>query len=562
MSFNELRLAYIESAKDVSKPGTPTRDGILTLTRSVDVFFISWTKADATQTHLLNGIMQSPLAFSDIWEPGEQFCIDCTKFQALELKQDSFTLTFTRRDEGATRSFCFVSLPSIASFLEQLILNGIAVVNGESGFSLEFYARCHRGVCPFCPSDIRLECAAIKDLDSLWESLMDLNEKLILYLRDKRCLPQDPTFPLAPVARTLNNRVVARIRAALPKLEKRKQKLLDKNGEIADKEHFRENVYLNGVLPEELPALLPFIVGLYDVNARKDEIAAKEAELAKEFRSLYKQTKLIKKQQVARNEKISSAFRVISHDVLRTDRGTKAFSNENGIGLKMVTDLLHTYILFNMPVGYLQGMNDLFVPLLLAFFDDWNDESSPVDKQGKVVDYEAVMPNIFWCFDALLWNINHFNMLRSVTDSCRDIAAQALTIVDQVSPTVVVWLRKSNLQELLWLYSDFVLLFKRSYEDVWDIWCAINCFDMPSRAIAYFVAAILVLTFESVTRLPETSVTDLMNAFPVFLETLSLLELAQFAQYFCQKAPIPPAVAVPENVEFGKFEFFAPDWLT
>ena len=71
-------------------------------------------------------------------------------------------------------------------------------------------------------------------------------------------------------------------------------------------------------------------------------------------------------------KKISSAFRVISHDVLRTDRGMKAFSNENGIGLKMVTDLLHTYILFNMPVGYLQGMNDLFVPLLLAFFDDWN----------------------------------------------------------------------------------------------------------------------------------------------------------------------------------------------
>lgn len=562
MSSNELRLAYVESAKDVSNPGMPSKDGILMLTRSIDVFFISWTKADTTQTHLLNGIMQSPLAFADVWEPGEQFCIDCTKFESVELKQDSFVLTFHRRDGASTRSFCFVNLPSVSSFLEQLILNGIAVVNENRGYFLEFYSRCHRGVCPFCPSTIRLETAAYKDIDKLWDSLMDVNEKLILYLQEKNCFPKDPTFPLATAARTLNNRLIKRIRAEIPSSNAGKTKLLDENGEIIDKENFREFVCLNGVLKEELQALLPVILGVYDVNATKDEIRAKEELQKKEFESLYKQTKLVKPHQLAKNSKLAAAFRVITHDALRTDRTTKPFEKENGVGVTMLTDLLRTYVIFNTPVGYLQGMNDLFVPFIQLFFDDWNSDSSPIDKDGNVVDHTVFMPKMFWWFDALLVNLEHLDMLEDVTTTCRLIAAEAMEIISRMSPAVSIWLRNSNLHEMVWLYSDFVMLFRRSYEDIWDVWCALSCFDCPPKAVAYFVAAIIVLAFEMIVQLPDTSITCVMNEFTVFLETLSLHEIIHVARYFYRTCPLPASPQEPpRDVEFGNFAYFDPDFL-
>jgi hypothetical protein len=37
------------------------------------------------------------------------------------------------------------------------------------------------------------------------------------------------------------------------------------------------------------------------------------------------------------------------------------------------------YAIYNPPIGYLQGMNDLFVPLILTFISGWSEDGEPID---------------------------------------------------------------------------------------------------------------------------------------------------------------------------------------
>jgi hypothetical protein len=71
------------------------------------------------------------------------------------------------------------------------------------------------------------------------------------------------------------------------------------------------------------------------------------------------------------------------------------FKSNKGIGLQMVTRLLQTYCVFNLPIGYLQGMNDLFVPILLAFLPEWGENGEPRDADGQVLDFLPFLPVIF-----------------------------------------------------------------------------------------------------------------------------------------------------------------------
>ena len=54
----------------------------------------------------------------------------------------------------------------------------------------------------------------------------------------------------------------------------------------------------------------------------------------------------------------------------------------------MITNLLKSYSVFNPPLGYLQGMNDLFVPILLAYLPNWSEEGIPLDDNGNAISEE------------------------------------------------------------------------------------------------------------------------------------------------------------------------------
>jgi hypothetical protein len=266
---------------------------------------------------------------------------------------------------------------------------------------------------------------------------------------------------------------------------------------------------------------------------------------------------------VAKNRTLSAAYRVIQHNVSRTDRQVSAFAKDGGIGLQMVTHLLQAYCVFNPPIGYLQGMNDLFVPILRAFLPTWNDDGFPVDENGNVLDHREFLSIIFWCFEAMFCNISHLDLLENVIDECKVKSIAIEGILRKVSPLVAIWMNRARIHTLLWLYSDFVLLFKRSFSsDVWPVWLQLNCAPNPGNWIDYFVTAILVLGFGRLKSLQNVGLTTLMEEFPKILMTLDRREIGRTALWLTEK--VPPKVRVENGVQLNeqrRFRFFETGWI-
>jgi len=380
---------------------------------------------------------------------------------------------------------------------------------------------------------------------------------MIRHLAETSSLPIDPQFPLGNAVRVLTNRILNRLER--PECHSATARFTDESGEIIDRANFKQNVYFNEVSASERPLLLPFIFGLFDVQWTRDEIRAHEAALSREFESLYEQTKLLKPRQVQRRAIFRDSFSVINHDGHRTDRRTPAFKSGDGIGLKMVTDLLKTYVIFNPVVGYLQGMNDLFVPILLAYLPKWNDDSFPINDSGEVLNYTNYMSIIFWCFHSMLVNVNHFGILRSVTETCKTMALTINRILAEISPAVVYWLRQYKLDELPWIFSDLVLLFKRSFDDVWEFWCMLNCSPDPKNWVCYMVAGIILLTFDEISGPDEIILTDLMVTFPELLRNVDLKRLGRLALVIYEHVKLDVAAEPEGEPEFPPFRFFRPN---
>jgi hypothetical protein len=76
------------------------------------------------------------------------------------------------------------------------------------------------------------------------------------------------------------------------------------------------------------------------------------------------------------------------------------------------------------------------------------------------------------------------------------------------------------------MYSDFVLLFKRSFEEIWDIWMHLNCAPDLTNWFTYFVTAILLEIFPRLSVLPEISITRIMEEFAQAMKEINPRRIA------------------------------------
>jgi len=213
-----------------------------------------------------------------------------------------------------------------------------------------------------------------------------------------------------------------------------------------------------------------------------------------------------------------------------------AFKKEGCTGLRILTTLLRCYALYNPPISYLQGMNDLFVPIILSFFPFWSEDGDPLESDGGAPLSEdkinEILPQIFWCYDAMLRNINHLKMIKNVTEECQNIAVLINDILSQVSPVAEIWIQQNLLTQLLWMYSDFVLLFKRTYDDIWPLWIQANTADEPTLWMSYFVTASVLVMFEEIAAVNDPSIPTVMSAYPGIVTKHNIIEIGKVADSY------------------------------
>lgn len=478
------------------------------------------------------------------WDFGKPFSADVSEFSKLILSEGpSFGLF--RNGHTSPRQFQATDLPfwDFVLFLHWLAVNGVVVPSSSTPYQLEFYKNARPGTYSYVPPWVVLDVCEFQGLAPLWCAILDMYEKLALSLDEVDLIPKDSQFPMAELARTSHNYRMNIIKSKYLTTAKYEvisesdwDNLFDEFGRIKDVDLFRSRLYFAGIDRSLLDKAIMFVVGVYPWDSTQSERNALDRSLAHEFDMLDTQLQNTTKKQIENNKRRFSAFRVIDHDVYRTDRGEMAFKNVNGVGLQIVSKILKCYTIFNPPIGYLQGMNDLVVPIVFAFFPSWNGLSEPVDDKGNVIEgWSDQIWKVFWSFESLLRNVNHLRLLANVTEQTKAQSKKVGMILRKLSPMVHVFMKRSGLMELHWCYSDFILLFKRTFSDVWPVWLQLNCSCRPHEWLSFFIAAVFLVCFEPMTKLPENTVTSVMEAFPSMVKNSDLDLVARLALWIAQE---------------------------
>lgn len=571
---NEHRflLSTIEKAIDISLPNAHI-PGTLCLFRLKDYFYIQWRQHENKPNQYIAAIFDSLNSTTeDNWNPSSPFVFNCSNASFIEFRSDPFQLLIYRNDitePSDPRKFMIpeTDYASVIDFVQKLLSNGIAVIGTEYKYCLQFYRYCHHRVFAFTPPHIQLRVLDFNNIESFWDGVNNYYEQLIIQIDKCNTLPKDNEFPLATAARAAHSRLMKKIDdfiSTIPSYqmitESEYSSLFNDNGSIKDPELFKNRLYHEGAEISLLPKILPFVFGLYPLDSTTDERQQIDKRISDDTESLMKQVEIKQQQQTAHSKRITEIFRVITNDVLRTDRHLNVFKNPKGIGSDILTKFLKMFSILFPPLGYLQGMNDLFVPLILSYIPYWSEDSTPVDKDGNPIDYKPFLPKIFWCFEAMMHHTNHLEMLSHVTDCCQQQAIVVHQLLEKVCPIAAIWMRKNGLQGLLWCYSDFVLLFKRTFTDVWPTWLQFNCSPNPTRWLSIFMCSILIAGLDQLTILPNVQINSMMDAYPKILSSISLKKISQIALWLISVAPLEPIVEKKENDIPTKFMFFKTGW--
>ena len=285
---NHPTLAIVEPVDEIFE-GKKGSSGTLILFRKNDNFFIHWGPTDGSPNQRITAVLEDQKTadfVTESWERGKTLNIDCQKLSKIYL-EEPLSITLVKHEEKSVKKRTFNvsddSFTSLVEFIEQLLVNGIAVPsrpnekkeeeNDEdpSPYVLRFYPKCHKGVFFYTPPYIMLKVDQSTDLAKFWENVHIFFEELIIHLDKSDTLPKDPNFPLAVAARSSHERVKAKIlefqkeqEEKNPKYEKltaeNYKEIFDEEGRIKDEKYFRDRVYTAGIDKEIMPELLPLFV--------------------------------------------------------------------------------------------------------------------------------------------------------------------------------------------------------------------------------------------------------------------------------------------------------------
>ncbi|KAH0789093.1 TBC domain containing protein [Histomonas meleagridis] len=370
-----------------------------------------------------------------------------------------------------------------------------------------------------------------------------MTEEMIVGLNYSNTLPNVTFYPFGIGVNAIHQEILTRIKKAYTKAQKNHREpmgtedLFDENGKLKDKDNFRQQIYDFGIKQEALKQTVGLMFDMYDLDSTEESRTEENKKLKEYFNQITQQVDNISQEQLLQNQRFQRLFKVIDNDVDRTDRTLDAFKSKPG--LTLLTKLLRSYLVYNPIVGYLQGMNDLFVPLIKLFLSEWNEEGHPVEGDRLLSDDEIDenASKIFWHFSSMVKHIKHEGLLSSVS-TCNKIAEEINNILSKVNPSLTIWLKRNDLSTFLFMYSSFVMLYKRNIDDIWNVWVRIHCSKDPKHWLTYFSTAVILYVFPKIPLCENELNVKITEIYSKSFHTLNIDELSFVAKWLYEKYPI------------------------
>ncbi|CAB0019366.1 unnamed protein product [Nesidiocoris tenuis] len=140
-------------------------------------------------------------------------------------------------------------------------------------------------------------------------------------------------------------------------------------------------------------------------------------------------------------------------DVNRTDRSIPFFEGDDNPNLKLLYDVLMTYVMYDFDLGYVQGMSDLLSPILSVMCNE-------VDA--------------FWCFVGFMKKVfRNFDMDQS---GMKKQLSQLHTLLSAVQPELSTFLDEHESGNMFFCFRWLLVWFKREFqhEEIMELWEHVN----------------------------------------------------------------------------------------
>ncbi|EAY07218.1 hypothetical protein TVAG_050330 [Trichomonas vaginalis G3] len=554
MSEPRITIAILEDVTEQLSPTSSVR-GNITLCSVGEAFQLYFTLLEnSSKSWVVNAMIDPSSLESNNWVAGQQFLINILSVEFFTLSSDP--LRFIISPKGKENREFIINQShgtNFTEFLEQIIIHGIALPTAKLNLSLEVYSHTYKSLFPFHP--LHLSITYDSHIENLFNNITEFASNVIMQYEAMNAIPSDLLVAIASFAVSDGQRAINRI--IVPKYKRLTaddlKTLYDSEGRFLDFELLKKRISNSGLDSNCLPELLPFLTGIYQPHSTFAEREEIKKDLIKQYKMLQVQYNQMSKEQKENNNLFFPLSIVIRNDVHRTDRELKAFRNDKGEGLKILSELLNCYLLYRPDVSYLQGMNDLIVPFLHAYIPDWDENGTPLC--DNLVDKLAM---VFWTYDGMINSLGHDYFLPNLTKMCRTVTNTAVKVIKKFSPITYLFFKLSGNTDLVFTYSEYVLIYKRSFSDIWYLWLGMLCMENPKHALYLLTAAVIIKIFPGIAALPEWSMATMMGSYQANLsnvKTSDVIPLMLYLERF-EKTDIYEEVDKTEIQPFNSTRFF------
>ncbi|OHT06061.1 hypothetical protein TRFO_05717 [Tritrichomonas foetus] len=331
----------------------------------------------------------------------------------------------------------------------------------------------------------------------------------------------------------------------LPKMKKSKMSLSNfnsyvyKDGKISKYSKLQRRVFEYGMNDDIRPYVWSYLLGYYQSNYTNDQKKEEEEKKFLEYKDLLSQTQ----SEIQFQYDCNQIKTIIRNDVARTEKSDSFFKDLDSLARKMMIRILINYNAYNKDVGYVQGMCDLARPFFTVFIKDITDENNIKIYNDKWVDRDHAESLIYWHFVGFLKLGGQEAMFSSMAENQMFFAERAFAIAKNNHPLLGQWLIAHNLSDLLFLYSSFLLQFKRYFpmNQILQLWDAIYSSDNPSVFLRFFVAATLFILFPYIASSQSTDNGSIMILVGNTLDKIDIKEIIILSKQLYMNAKENPA---------------------
>ncbi|EAX96489.1 TBC domain containing protein [Trichomonas vaginalis G3] len=303
-----------------------------------------------------------------------------------------------------------------------------------------------------------------------------------------------------------------------------------------------------GIDTDLRPLLWPQLLGVLPFAKEIESVLDQRVD---EYKLVKYQWESMSSFQLTHRPELRSAYQTIRMDVKRTH--LPEGSNEQAIK-PMMENILKTYAIWNYDVRYTQGINDVVLPFLLVFYN------------SKLYTDDQVEALGFWCFASFAEKINS-SLIEGSMDGVTNIDLQlVIELLGTHDPKVKEWIIKSDMQDMNFVVSSFMLAFKRSLDEpnLERAWDSAMCSDSPHTFIICFCAALIIFCYPAFSRIENCSTPQILPICDKIMRRQPIGSVVGVALEIESTAPRPEKRIVANefysmpNIETDFFNFISP----